>query len=263
MLVGLGENFIYDLLTIAGVMTFVFRDLSAGLILLVPSVFPVMVVFGLMGWFGVTIDVGTIMTPTVALGVSVDDVVHFLIWYRRGLSEGKSRHDSVMLAYEDCARAMYQSWSVLGLGLAVFALSSFVPTQRFGAMMFCLLTAALIGNLLILPAVLCSPVAALFGRRLMIKGRAKLAAEAAAAEAATADSTEELPEEQFGLGPQVAPTLKPAMAAPIMAASAPIGQRASGSAGIGSAPTSPPAKGAPSQGTAPFRHDAPHRSTHR
>ena len=100
MLVGLGENFIYDLLTIAGVMTLVFRDLSAGLILLVPSVFPVMIVFGLMGWFGVTIDVGTIMTPTVALGVSVDDVVHFLIWYRRGLSEGKTRPESVMLAYE-------------------------------------------------------------------------------------------------------------------------------------------------------------------
>ena len=52
-----------------------------------------------------------------------------------------------MLAYEGCARAMYQSWAVLGLGLAVFALSSFVPTQRFGAMMFLLLTAALIGNL--------------------------------------------------------------------------------------------------------------------
>ena len=45
-----------------------------------------------------------------------------------------------MLAYEGCARAMYQSWAVLGLGLAVFALSSFVPTQRFGAMMFLLLT---------------------------------------------------------------------------------------------------------------------------
>ena len=52
--------------------------------------FPIVIVFGLMGWLGVVIDVGTIMTPTVALGVSVDDVVHFLIWYRRGLSEGKT-----------------------------------------------------------------------------------------------------------------------------------------------------------------------------
>ncbi|HEX4147216.1 MAG TPA: MMPL family transporter [Pirellulales bacterium] len=259
MLVGLGENFIYDLLTIAAVMTVVFRDLSAGLILLVPSVFPVMVVFGLMGWFGVTIDVGTIMTPTVALGVSVDDVVHFLIWYRRGLSEGKSRHDSVMLAYEDCARAMYQSWSVLGLGLAVFALSSFVPTQRFGAMMFCLLTAALIGNLLILPAVLCSPIAGLFGRRLMIKGRARLAAEKAAAESA-ADSTEPLPEEQFGLEPAASGPPKPAMAAPMLAASTASSSR---TGTIGSAPTSPPGKASPSPGTVPFRHDAPHRSNQR
>ncbi len=166
MLNGLAWNFVTDLLTIASVMTLVFWDLSAGLILLIPSVFPMMIVFGIMGWLGIVIDVGTIMTPTVALGVSVDDVVHFLIWYRRGLSEGKTRKESIMLAYEGCARAMYQSWAVLGLGLAVFALSSFVPTQRFGALMFTLLTAALIGNLLMLPAVLASPLAHFFGRRL-------------------------------------------------------------------------------------------------
>ncbi|HTU26350.1 MAG TPA: MMPL family transporter, partial [Pirellulales bacterium] len=238
MLVGLGENFIYDLLTIAGVMTVVFRDLSAGLILLVPSVFPVMVVFGLMGWFGVTIDVGTIMTPTVALGVSVDDVVHFLIWYRRGLSEGKTRPESVMLAYKDCARAMYQSWSVLGLGLAVFALSSFVPTQRFGAMMFCLLTAALIGNLLILPAVLCSPLAWFFGRGLMRKAQRE---------------KQELPEEEFGLEPAVHGPPKPAMAAPLLVG-ATVTPRPAGTPSIGTAPTAK--AGGPA--STPFRTDGPH-----
>ena len=170
MLNGLAWNFVTDLLTIASVMTLVFWDFSAGLILLIPSVFPIMIVFGMMGWLGIVIDVGTIMTPTVALGVSVDDVVHFLIWYRRGLSEGKTRKESIMLAYEGCARAMYQSWAVLGLGLFVFALSSFVPTQRFGAMMFTLLTAALIGNLIMLPCVLASPASFFFGRRLMKGG---------------------------------------------------------------------------------------------
>jgi len=167
MLNGLAWNFVTDLLTIGAVMTVVFWDLSAGLILLLPSIFPIMVVFGMMGWLGVVIDVGTIMTPTVALGVSVDDVVHFLIWYRRGLREGKHRKGATMLAYEGCARAMYQSWAVLGLGLAVFALSSFVPTQRFGAMMFLLLTCALIGNLFLMPTVLVSPLSFFFGRRLM------------------------------------------------------------------------------------------------
>lgn len=173
MLNGLAWNFVTDVLTIASVMMVVFWDLSAGLIILVPSVFPMLVVFGMMGWMGVVIDVGTIMTPTVALGVSVDDIVHFLIWYRRGLSEGKNRKESVMLAYEGCARAMYQSWAVLGLGLFVFALSSFVPTQRFGALMFALLTAALVGNLLMLPCVLASPMSYFFGRRLMKKAAAE------------------------------------------------------------------------------------------
>ena len=173
MLNGLAWNFVTDLLTIASVMIVVFWDLSAGLILLLPSVFPMVIVFGIMGWMGIVIDVGTIMTPTVALGVSVDDVVHFLIWYRRGLAEGKNRKEAVMLAYEGCARAMYQSWAVLGLGLFVFALSSFVPTQRFGALMFTLLTAALLGNLIMLPCVLASPLAYFFGRRLVRKAHAE------------------------------------------------------------------------------------------
>jgi hypothetical protein len=78
-----------------------------------------------------------------------------------------------MLAYEGCARAMYQSWAVLGLGLFVFALSSFVPTQRFGALMFTLLTAALLGNLIMLPCVLASPLAYFFGRRIVRKAHAE------------------------------------------------------------------------------------------
>jgi predicted RND superfamily exporter protein len=188
MLNGLAWNFVTDLVTIGAVMTIVFWDLSAGLILLIPSCFPIMVVFGLMGWLGVVVDVGTIMTPVVALGVSVDDVVHFLIWYRRGLKEGKPRKGAIMLAYEGCARAMYQSWAVLGLGLAVFALSSFVPTQRFGAMMFLLLSAALVGNLFMLASVLASPLGFFFGRRLMKQAQAEHRVEGEAADPAPKSS---------------------------------------------------------------------------
>jgi predicted RND superfamily exporter protein len=183
MLNGLAWNFMTDLATITAVMIVVFWDVSAGFILLIPSAFPMVMVFGMMGWLGVVIDVGTIMTPVVALSVSVDDVMHFLIWYRRGLADGLSRRDSIMLAYEGCARAMYQSWSVLGLGLAVFALSSFVPTQRFGAMTFLLLTCALVANLLLLPAVLASPLSYFFGRRVVRDAKKKRDAAAAAAAA--------------------------------------------------------------------------------
>lgn len=165
LLDGLVFGFVTDFILITLVMMLAVRDWSAGLILALPSIFPAVVVFGLMGWLGIVVDIGTVMAPSVALGVTVDDVVHFMLKCRRGLKEGRSRRASVMLAYKGCARAMYQSWGVIGLGLAVFALSPFTPTQRFGYLMVTLLTAALAGNLVLLPALLSGPLGALFGRR--------------------------------------------------------------------------------------------------
>ena len=67
-----------------------------------------------------------------------------------------------MLAYKGCARAMYQSWGVIGIGLSVFSLSPFGPTQRFGHMMLSMLTVALVGNLVLLPALLSGPLGQVF-----------------------------------------------------------------------------------------------------
>lgn len=165
LLQGLIWGFVSDFVLITIVMMIAVRDLSAGLILALPSIFPAVMIFGLMGWMNIIVDIGTVMAPSVALGVTVDDVVHFMIQYRGGLKAGLSRGEAVMLAYKGCARAMYQSWGVIGLGLSVFALSPFTPTQRFGYMMVTLLTSALIGNLLLLPSLLAGPLGSLFGRR--------------------------------------------------------------------------------------------------
>jgi multidrug efflux pump subunit AcrB len=130
--------------------------------LALPSLFPLAVVFGAMGWFGIVVDVGTVMVPAVALGVTVDDAIHFMLWCRHGEERGMNKRDSIMFAYGDCARAIYQSWAVIGLGLSAFALSSFTPTQRFGYLMFTMLTVSSIGNLVLLPALLASPLGRFF-----------------------------------------------------------------------------------------------------
>ncbi len=163
LLDGLMWGFVMDLITVTIVMMICVREWSAGIVLMLPSVFPVFVVFGALGWLGVIIDTGTVMAPAVALGVTVDDVVHFMLMYRGALKDGRTRRESIMISYQGCTRAMYQSWGVIGLGMSVFAFSPFTPTQRFGFMMITLLTAALVGNLVVLPAVLASPLGGLFG----------------------------------------------------------------------------------------------------
>ncbi len=133
-------------------------NVRGGLISMIPNVLPVVLIFGAMGHMGVLVDIGTMMTASVAMGVAVDDTIHFLTWFRRGVREGKERHDAIRDAYSHVAVAMSQTTLIGGLGLSVFALSTFTPTQRFGTMMLTLLVAALYGDLILLPALLAGPL---------------------------------------------------------------------------------------------------------
>lgn len=138
---------------------------AAGMVAMVPNVFPVLVVFGLLCHAGVRIDIGTMMTASVAMGVAVDDTIHFLSWFRVNLDSGMSRLDAVRATYRRVGSAMTQTTIVGGLGLFVFALSSFTPTQRFGTLMLLMLLAALVGDLIFFPALLASPLGRLFKAR--------------------------------------------------------------------------------------------------
>lgn len=171
LLESLVSGFALDVVIVTLAMIVFVREWSAGVLLMLPAIFPVFIVFGMMGWMGVIVDVGTVMAPAVALGVTVDDVVHFMLTFRGGLKEGLNRREAVMVAYKGCARAMYQSWGVIGLGLSTFALSQFGPTRIFGIMMVTLLTASLFGNLVLLPALLVSPLGSLFGRKFQKQNR--------------------------------------------------------------------------------------------
>jgi len=158
LLNGLAYGFGTDVLLVVVAVVVLLRHWSNGLLMLFTSVFPMSICFGAMGWLGIVVDIGSVMTPCVALGVTIDDVIHFLLWFRRGIERGLSPSAAVELAYVGCARAMVQSWGVIGLGLAAFALSSFIPTFRFGALMIGLLSIGLVGNLFFLPALLAGPL---------------------------------------------------------------------------------------------------------
>ena len=163
LLFSLKESIIWATLLIAVVMMVVLRSPIAGVISMIPNVFPIVIIFGALGWLGIKVDIGIMMTASVALGVAVDDTIHFLTWFRRGVAQGMSRLESVMLAYDRCATAMLQTTIIGGLGLAVFATSTFTPTQQFGYLMIAMLGAALIGDLLLLPSILVSPLGRFFG----------------------------------------------------------------------------------------------------
>lgn len=185
-----------DVALIVLAMAVAVRSWSAGWLLMLPSVLPAILVLGLFGLMGIVVDMGTVMPPCVALGVTVDDVMHFLLQFRRSVQAGHDRRQATLDAYHHCGQAMYQSWAVLGLGNLAFAFSPFAPTQRFGLVMVALLTVALWGNLVFLPALLQGWLGQVWADRIRARQRTAdanfVAASAAVDEtpAAAADSFE-------------------------------------------------------------------------
>lgn len=159
------RSFLTAFFVIALVMVVVLRSVRAGLLAMLPNVFPAVVVFGFMGWAGLLIEIGSVMTASAALGIAVDDTFHFLAWFRRGVDEGMPRHKALHHAYRRCARAMLSTTVICSAGLIVFSLSTFMPIVHFAWLMVTLLAAALLGDLVFLPAMLAGPLGTVFGGR--------------------------------------------------------------------------------------------------
>lgn len=150
-------SFLTAFVLVALMIIIVQRSIVTGLLSMLPNIFPIVVVFGIMGWMDIPLDIGAVMTASVALGIAIDDTLHFLSWFRREKGLNQSSEQAVRSAMKHCGRAMIHTTFICGLGLLVFAFSDFIPTQRFAWMMLALLTTALIGDLLFLPAMLVQP----------------------------------------------------------------------------------------------------------
>ncbi|QDU28262.1 MMPL family protein [Anatilimnocola aggregata] len=159
------ESTFWSFITITPLMMFISRSFWGGLVAMLPNVLPVLMVFGGMGWLGIDVDVGSMMTASIALGVAVDDTIHYLNWYREELDRLKDRKLAILAAYKHCATPTFQAAIISGLGLSVFALSTFTPTQRFGYLMLVILWMGVVAELIFFPALLAGPLGVVFKPR--------------------------------------------------------------------------------------------------
>ncbi len=130
------------------------RGVLPGTVAMIPNVFPSILVFGAMAYLGLAVDMGAMMTASVALGISVDGTIHFLTWFKHGMAVGLTRDEAVKFAYRQCGTAMVQATLICGCGMLVFTFSHFLPISRFAWMIAILLTIALYGDLVLLPSLL-------------------------------------------------------------------------------------------------------------
>lgn len=145
-------------LSIALVVMFVLRHPVAGFLAMIPNVLPIVAVFGVVSWMGMQIDMGSTVTASIALGITIDGTLHLVTWFRQGILQGKTRAEAAAAALGHCGPAMWQTTLIVSLGLIVLSPCDLVLISRFGWLMAVLLGAASISDLILTPALLAGPL---------------------------------------------------------------------------------------------------------
>jgi predicted RND superfamily exporter protein len=158
LLSDLFRSFVTAFGIIAIVMMLMLRSVIGGLIAMAPNLFPTVTLFGLMGWARIPLDIGSVMSASVALGIAVDDTVHLLSRYGTRRARGLGQIRASFGALAQCGWAMFQTTLVCGVSLMTYWFSDFVPTSRFSLFMFGLLASALLGVVFLLPTLMASPL---------------------------------------------------------------------------------------------------------
>lgn len=154
LIANLVSSFLTAFLVIFFTMLLMFRSLSLALLALIPNVAPMFVLVAFMAVSGIGLKVSTAFIFAISFGIAVDDTIHFLARIRRERAEGRGHEEAVRIAVTGTGRAMVQTTLVLVLGFGFLLTSEFLANFNFGLLSGVTLSAALIADLTLLPALL-------------------------------------------------------------------------------------------------------------
>lgn len=142
------------LLLIGLVMTFLFRSIRLGLLALVPNVFPLVVLPGVMAALGVALKPSSILVFSIAFGIAVDDSIHLMGRYTHLLRRGVPKRSAIRRALRDTGPALVMSTVVVSAGFALLLVSRFELLYLVGLLTAITAVAALSADLVLFPALL-------------------------------------------------------------------------------------------------------------
>lgn len=150
----LRDSLILAFVMIFGCMIFLFRSWRVLLIALVTNVVPLLITAGIMGWAGVPIKPSTVLVFSVALGITIDVTIRFLVSYKQELKNEKTIAGTVRRTINETGLSIIYTSIILIVGFGVFILSNFDGTKSLGYLTSLTLLLAMIANLTLQPALL-------------------------------------------------------------------------------------------------------------
>ncbi len=132
----------------------IFRSVKIALIAVIPNVLSAFVVLGVMGWAGISLDFMTITIAAVAMGIAVDDTIHYVHRFLEERKAGEAPDDAVRASHRSVGAALIYTTLVIVCGFALLGFSDFVPSVLFGLLSALAMLVALLTDLSLLPVML-------------------------------------------------------------------------------------------------------------
>ncbi len=139
---------------IFSMMFILFLSFKVGLIAIVPNLFPIVVNFGVMGWLGIKLSAATSLIASIAIGLAVDDTIHYLVCFNREFKKCLNDETALRETLKRVGLSMVFTSIIISSGFSVLMASNFGPTSLFGFLMVVTMISALAGDLLILPSLM-------------------------------------------------------------------------------------------------------------
>ena len=119
---------------------------------MIPNALPLIVLGGTMGLIQDDTDSDTLIMAMLAIGIGVDDTIHFLMRYRIESSRGEAPKEAIAATFDFAGRGIVMTTVVLAIGFMPLAFTEYYSTQIMGTMLPYTLMLAVIADLLFVPA---------------------------------------------------------------------------------------------------------------
>jgi predicted RND superfamily exporter protein len=153
-LISLTRSYLYALIVITVLMILLIGRVRIGMLSMIPNITPILITIGGMGWFDMPMDLFNMTVGSIAIGLAVDDTIHFMHNFRRYFEESGDAEKAVIQTLLTTGRAMCVTTCVLSLGFFSFMLASMNNLIGFGMLTGITIVLALLSDLFLAPALM-------------------------------------------------------------------------------------------------------------
>jgi predicted RND superfamily exporter protein len=150
----MAKTYVVALLVITPLMILLIGNLRIGLLSMIPNLAPILAALGLMGWVGLPLDAFTLLVGSIAIGLAVDDTIHFMHNFRRYHERSGDLRGAVRETLSSTGQALLFTSLVLCAGFFLYMLASMNSLFHFGLLTGFTIAVAFVADVLLAPALM-------------------------------------------------------------------------------------------------------------